>query len=86
MKNYQFNRAKIKALMAEHGHTQADLALVLDVAMNSVSRKMIGKHPFNVDELTILANHYGVEPNYFFTLNVDKVSTENKHAEATLTH
>jgi transcriptional regulator with XRE-family HTH domain len=85
MKNYQFNRAKIKALMAEHGHTQADLAIVVDVTVGQLSRKINGRADFRIEELLAIANHYGEHPAYFFIPSVDKVSTIQKHTEKTLT-
>ena len=66
MKNYQFNRAKIKALMAEHGHNQKDLADILGLSQQWIVRKLDGRAQMTVEELLTIANHYGENPTIFF--------------------
>lgn len=52
--------AKIRGRIAELGYRQADLAGVLGVSQQSVSKRLTGKVPFDVNELATVADWLGV--------------------------
>lgn len=56
----------IRAHMAASGELQADLARVLHVGQETVSRILSGKRKLTVDELEAIAEHYGRHPGDFF--------------------
>ena len=51
--------ANVRALLAYHRATQHDLAALLNVSQATVSRRIAGEVPFDVDELAAIASHYG---------------------------
>lgn len=51
--------AKIRGRIAELGYRQADLAGVLGVSQQSVSKRLTGKVPFDVNELEKVATWLG---------------------------
>ena len=56
---------EIKACMARNGHTQKDIAAILELSINSVNLKIQGKREFTVQELATLAKNYDVEISLF---------------------
>ena len=59
------NLWEIKACMARNGHKQKDIAAILDLSETSVNKKMTGKVPFTVQEVSALAKNYDVDINLF---------------------
>lgn len=64
--NNNFNVNKIRGLMAEKNETMSDLAILLKVHKNTISKKINRKREFTVTELKKIADHYGVEVQIFF--------------------
>ena len=54
--------ANIRAEMARRGLGQRDLADALGLSRPAISNRLIGKTPWTVDELEIVAQGLGVEP------------------------
>jgi transcriptional regulator with XRE-family HTH domain len=54
--------ANVRAEMARHRVTQAQLATVLGLHQMSVSRRLNGEVPFDVNELVAVADYLGVDP------------------------
>ena len=52
--------ANIRAELARKGISQADLAATLHKSQPTVSRRLLGRVPFSVDELDIIAGVLGV--------------------------
>ena len=75
----QLSIAKMKGVMAEKGINQGDIAKFIGMSQMQISRKFSGKTDFSVTELLGIAELLGVEPQYFFTYQVDNVSTENRN-------
>jgi transcriptional regulator with XRE-family HTH domain len=50
----------IRAEMARNRLTQSDLAVVLGKSQQSVSKKLRGRIPFDLDEIETLAQHFGI--------------------------
>lgn len=50
----------VRAELIVTGRTQAQLAEHLGIGQPAVSRRLRGKHPFLVDELTKIAEYFGV--------------------------
>jgi len=63
---YDINLKKIKGLMAEHGLTQKDLAIVIDLSPQQMVKKLDGRADLKVGELLKIANHFGEHPSIFF--------------------
>jgi transcriptional regulator with XRE-family HTH domain len=59
------NLMKIKGCMAEHKHTQKDVAKILNLSVNSVNNKLLGKVKFTIEELTTLSKTYNLDINIF---------------------
>lgn len=51
--------ANVRALLARNRATQAQLAALLGVSNATVSRRMTGELPWDVDELALIAARYG---------------------------
>lgn len=52
--------AEVRAYLARQRKTQGDLAVALGISQQSVSRRMTGAQPFDVDELHRIAAWLGV--------------------------
>lgn len=52
--------ANVRALLARHRWTQIDLAHLLGYSQTTVSRRVTGEVPFDVDELAIIAARFEV--------------------------
>lgn len=52
--------ANVRAEMVRRGHTQADLAALLKLSQNSVSRRLLGQTSWRVDELRTIASAFGI--------------------------
>lgn len=55
---------RIRALLEERGERQADLARVLDLREETVSRLLNGKRGLAAGELAALCSHYGVSSDH----------------------
>ena len=51
----------VRAEMARAGVTQAALAKALGLSQAAISARLLGKTPFDINELTTIAEHLGVE-------------------------
>lgn len=51
---------EVKALMGRYGVTQMKLTEVLGVTQSAISRRLHGTTPFDVNEVGVLANFFGV--------------------------
>ena len=74
---YEFNRKKIRGVMGENGTTQKKLAEILGLSEVQIYKKLANKVDFKVNELVTIINHYGMDPNYFFTKSVSEKHTIN---------
>lgn len=54
--------ANIRAEMARAGMSQTSLAAVLGISQPAVSKRLLGKQAFDVDELTRVADALGLDP------------------------
>lgn len=50
------NKEKLKGKIVEHGMTQVELSKIMNIANNSLSRKINGKTPFTLGELQCIKN------------------------------
>lgn len=58
----QTERAKyLRTILTHHEHTQNDLADLLGISQPAANRKLKGLRKFEVDELVIIADAYGLE-------------------------
>lgn len=58
---------EIKLALLKKHMTQQDLAKLLHISTNSLSKKMNGKVSFKLSEAQAIVEHLGVEPSIFFT-------------------
>lgn len=65
----------VKMLSAAWDENQGDIAGVLDMTQAAVSRKMSNKSNWHLDEIELLAAHYGVPPAAFLSDARHLVST-----------
>lgn len=56
---------QVRALLAERGMNQAELAMALGMTGNALSRRISGKLSFRADELMQIAEQLGVDPGRF---------------------
>lgn len=54
----------IKAEMVRNGRNQAEIATLLDLTQQAVSRRLIGRTPFQMAEVIVLAQYFGVDVAY----------------------
>lgn len=64
-----YNIVKLRVLKAEYNVNNQDLAKVLNVAVNTITKKMSGRVPLTAKEIETLCNAYSIEPNYFFNIS-----------------
>lgn len=50
------NANKIRAKIAEHGMTQGEVAKIIGISANSLSRKLLGKRDFLLSEVIALCS------------------------------
>lgn len=55
------NANLIKAKMKEKGVTQAEVAQMIGISTNSLSRKMLGKRDFKLSEVRMLCDVLSIE-------------------------
>lgn len=55
------NANLIKAKMKEKGVTQAEVAKMIGISTNSLSRKMLGKRDFKLSEVRMLCDALSIE-------------------------
>lgn len=63
--NNKMNINKLKAIMAENGAVQSDIAKLLGVSERCISNKMKERTEFKVSQLIKIANYFSVEPSIF---------------------
>ena len=64
----EYNVVKLRVLKAEHNVNNQDLARVLQVSVNTITKKMSGKVSLTAKEIETLCNTYSIDPNYFFNI------------------
>ena len=57
---------KFKGYCAEHNIKQKDIAELLGITPQTVSRKMNGKEPFTLDQVKTICAHYGISADEYF--------------------
>lgn len=57
---------RLKALRAERGMTQKDMAEVLNMNVDTYRKKENGKRDFTLKEVAIAKEKLGVDPDYYF--------------------
>ena len=77
MKQYEYS--KLKGRIKECFSTQSEFAQKLGISDTSLSYKLNNKTVFDQDEIEECINIFDLTPketmDYFFTLQVDKIST-----------
>ena len=69
----------VRALMSINGETQAHLAPVLGLKSHTgVSDKLNGGRSWSVDDVELLAEHYGIAPADFFADTIAIMSTPTR--------
>lgn len=63
MKKVKVNSRKIRALIALKGEKNSDIVKVLGISNPTFYEKMSGKSSFKIEELWVLARHFGVDIN-----------------------
>lgn len=68
---------KLRALMFEYGDTVRDLAALLHITPEAMSRKLAGKSEFKTREIRALVLHYNLTPaqTWEILLNLDPNTT-----------
>lgn len=56
---------KFKAWMAENGVKQADLTELLGLSAQSVWKKVNGKEPFSIQQISTICFKYGISADIF---------------------
>lgn len=57
----QLDRARyIRTILAHHDHSQNDLGKLLGITQQAAGRKLRGMRRFEVDELVLIADTYGI--------------------------
>lgn len=64
IRNKLIFKRKVRAQLAVHGLRQQDLAKALNVAPATLSNKLTGKIRFSADELSTMADLFGVSTDY----------------------
>ena len=72
----------VRAVLAEQGRTQLELAAVLGLTHASLSRRVAGRMSFRADELIVLSDYLDVEPSRFFRPIPEPRSREQPQASA----
>jgi transcriptional regulator with XRE-family HTH domain len=72
---YQFNKKRLKVLLAENGITQQELAVQMNMGNASLSKRLNGKYQFRMDEIFVMSEVLNCDPNIFFTPTVAKTET-----------
>ena len=57
---------KFKGYCAEHGIKNTDIAKVLGITANSVSRKINGRLPWTLSQVKVLCEKYGISSDIYF--------------------
>lgn len=60
----------LRGQLAMSGHNQAEAAAVIGVVQQAFSRRITGKTPFSIDELTALVKYLGID----YAEMIDEVS------------
>lgn len=75
----EYDYSKLKGRIRECFSTQSDFAQKLEISDTSLSNKLTNKTFFNQDEIQKSIDIFNLNPvetiDYFFTLKVDKKST-----------
>lgn len=74
-----FNYRKLLGRMRERGITQIELAKSLNISAQALNNKLNGRSVFTQREIFASCDALGIEPTdipqYFFTLEVEKIAT-----------
>ena len=84
--NIIFDYSKLTGKIKEKFPNREDLAKLIPLSLNSLSKKLNNKVPFTSTEIYRLSELLGIHPEeinvYFYTLKVEKIqqnlTTENK--------
>lgn len=57
---------RLKALRAERGMTQKDMAKTLNMNVDTYRKKENGKRDFTLKEVAVAKEKLGVDPEYYF--------------------
>jgi transcriptional regulator with XRE-family HTH domain len=63
---YLMEFKRLKALRAERGMTQKDMAEALEMNVDTYRKKENGKRDFTLKEVAIAKERLGVDPDYYF--------------------
>lgn len=66
--------ANVRAELARAGKTQEDAAVVLNKTRQAVSRRLLGRVPFDVHEVTALADYLGIPVAVLFGSSTERAS------------
>lgn len=69
----------IKAQMAMRGVTQADLADLTGISKSQVNRKLLGKLPFELDDVMAMAEALELDPQQLLTRGIRMASEDPDH-------
>lgn len=69
----------IKAQMAMRGVTQADLADLTGISKSQVNRKLLGKLPFELDDVMAMAEALELDPQQLLTRGIRMASEDPNH-------
>lgn len=72
MSSKPFNR--LKALRAENGWTQEEMAKELEMNVDTYRKKENGKREFTLSEVVKAKDKLGIDPNYYFFYNFSNQS------------
>ena len=68
---------KFKAWMAENNVRQADLKVLLGISTASVWKKVNGREPFTVPQISKICNTYGISADIFIPKQLQKYNAES---------
>lgn len=51
---------EVRALLGRNRQSIQDLAVAVDIPLSTLNRRLLGKAAFTVDELDVIAKHFGV--------------------------
>lgn len=75
------NANKIKAKIVERGMTQGEVAKIIGISPNSLSRKLLGKRDFLLSEVIALCSVLAIDnPEEFFLAGNSQIRNERSAA------
>ena len=69
----------IKAQMAMRGVTQADLSALTGISKSQVNRKLLGKLPFELDDVMAMAEALELDPQKLLTRGIRMAEEDPDH-------